>query len=126
MTITVRINTETLTGKQLENELRRYPETVEFVTSTVVSDAISKGYISPKHDSEQVSNHILINSDTVIGKKLLHKLESHRQIVQIEYPFPTDSNGMEIETLSATESAKLAFHKLGEKYNQTFDNKYTE
>jgi hypothetical protein len=29
-------------------------------------------------------------------------------------------------SISATESAKLAFQKLGEKYNCTFDNKYTK
>ena len=31
-----------------------------------------------------------------------------------------------INSISAAKSAKLAFQKLGEKYNCTFDNKYTK
>jgi len=31
-----------------------------------------------------------------------------------------------IKSISAIESAKLAFNRLGEKYNCTFDNKYTK
>lgn len=112
MIITVKINTDTPAGKRLENELRRYPETVEFIDSNIVSDAMPEVY-SLKNGNYQVSNH-LINSDTTNGKKHLHRLESHRKVVKLEYPFPTDNNVMEIETISATESAKLAFHKLGE------------
>jgi len=123
MIITVKIKTDTTIGKQLENELRRFPEVVEFVDSTEVSDSIPEGYVSNKEG--QIRNHLLINADTDLGKKLIHKLESHPQVVKLEYPFPTDNNGKEIETISATESAKLAFRKLGEKYNRTFDNKFT-
>ena len=128
MTITVKINTATLAGKRLEAELRRHPEAVEFVEPSVVSDAIPEGYVSLKDGFDQVREHISahFNSDSTMGKKLLHKLESHRQFVQIEYPYPTNENGMEIETISAIESAKLAFQRLGEKYNRTFDNKYTQ
>lgn len=125
MIITVKINTDTLAGKRLENELRRFPEVVEFIDSTVVTDAIPEGSSSLKDGFDQIRKHILINSDTSLGKKLIHKLESHPQVVKLEYPYPTDDNEIEIETISATESAKLAFEKLGEKYNRTFDNKYT-
>jgi len=31
-----------------------------------------------------------------------------------------------MKSISASESAKLAFNRLGEKYNCTFDNKYTK
>jgi len=125
MTITVKINTDTPAGKQLVDELRRYPETVEFIESSVVSEPIPEGYFSLKDGFDQVREHILINANTAIGKKLIHKLESHPQVAKIEYPFPTDENGIDIETISASESAKLAFQRLGEKYNCTFDNKYT-
>lgn len=80
MTVTVQINTDTPVGKRLENELRRYPETVQFIEPPIVS---------PKH------------------------------------PYPTDDNGMDIESLSANDSAKLAFDRLGEKYDHKFNNKYT-
>ena len=88
MTITVKINTDTPTGKRLENELRRHPETVEFIDSTVVSDVIPEGYVSVKEGIDQVREHV--------------------------------------KSISASESAKLAFKRLGEKYNRTFDNKYTQ
>ena len=126
MIITIKINTDTLIGKGLVKELRSYPETVEFVNSKVVSDTLPDRYNSIKDGFEQVSNHILINSETETGKMLLHKLESHRQVVQIEYPYPTDNNGIEIETISGKVSAKQAFQRLGEKYNRKFDNKYTQ
>jgi len=45
MIITVKIKTDTTIGKQLENELRRFPEVVEFVDSTEVSDSIPEGYV---------------------------------------------------------------------------------
>ena len=124
MIITVKINTDIPAGKRLEDELRRFPEVVEFIDSTVVTDAIPEGS-SLKDGFDQIRKHILINSDTELGKKLIHKLESHPQVVKLEYPYSTDDNGTKIESLSATDSAKLAFDKLGEKYNRTFDNKYT-
>lgn len=87
MKITVKINTDTLAGKRLEEELRRYPESVEFIDSTVVSDTAPTAYGTVKESFEPVGEHI--------------------------------------NSISATESAKLAFQRLGEKYNCTFDNKYT-
>jgi len=87
MTITVKINTDTPVGKRLENELRCYPETVEFINSTIVADKLPEGYVSLKDGFDQVREHV--------------------------------------KSLYASESAKLAFHKLSEKYNRTFDYKYT-
>lgn len=87
MTITVKINASTPEGKHLVEELRRYPETVEFIESTVVSEPTTATYIPTK---KSIST----------SKK-------------------------NIKTISASESAKLAFQKLGEKYNRTFENKYT-
>lgn len=58
MTITVKIYTDTPAGKRLENELRRYPEAVEFIDSTVVSDAIPEGYVSLKDGFDQLREHV--------------------------------------------------------------------
>lgn len=88
MTITVKINTDTHAGKRSEEELRRHPETVEFIDAAVVSEAIPEGYISLKDGFDQVRKHV--------------------------------------KSIAASESAKLAFQRLGEKYNHTFDNKYTQ
>jgi len=98
MIITVKINTDTPAGKRLLKELQRYPDSVEFIDSTVVSEDIPQGYVE---DFDEVRIHVL------------------------KYPIPTDDNEREMDTISASESAKLAFHKLGEKYNCTFDNKFT-
>lgn len=125
MTITVKINTDSPTGKRLENELRQYPQVVEFIDINIVSDIHPEGYPAHTDVFGQVSTSILINGDTEIGKALVRKLESHRKVVKIEYPFPVDSHGNEIETISVAESAKLAFERLGEKYNCKFENKYT-
>ena len=86
MTVTVQINTDTPVGKRLEKELRRYPETVQFI-ETGVSEPIPKGYVPVKDGFDQVRNHV--------------------------------------KSISATESAKLAFERLGEKYDRKFNNKYT-
>jgi len=125
MTVTVKINTDSPTGKRLENELREYPQVVEFIDINIVSDILHEGYPAHIDVFEHVSTSILINADTEIGKALVRKLESHRKVVKIEYPFPVDSHGNEIETISVAESAKLAFERLGEKYNCKFENKYT-
>ncbi len=87
MYITVRINTDTPAGKRLEALLRRHPECVEFIESTVVSEPAPTVYGSVK--------------------------EGFGQVIE------------PIKSISASESAKLAFQRLGEKYNRTFDNKYT-
>ena len=87
MSITVKINTNTVAGKRIEKQLRRYPETVQFIESSIVSETIPEGYITLKEGFDQVREHV--------------------------------------KSISASESAKLAFNRLGEKYNCTFDNKYT-
>ena len=125
MTVTVKINTDTPAGKRLEKELRRYPETVQFIEPSIVSEPIPEGYISVKDGFDEIRSHILINSNTTTGKKLIHKLESHPQVVKLEYPNPTDDHAMDIESISANDSAKLAFDRLGEKYDRKFNNKYT-
>jgi len=58
MTITVKINTDTPVGKRLENELRCYPETVEFINPTVVADSLPEGYVSLKDGFDQVREHV--------------------------------------------------------------------
>ena len=58
MMITVKINTDTPDGKRLENELRRYPETVEFVNSTIISNTIPEGFIPLKDGFDQVREHV--------------------------------------------------------------------
>jgi len=125
MTVTVQIEANTAAGKKLITELRRYPDVVRFVEPDQISEHVPEGYVPVKDGIDEVRNHILINSNTELGKKLIHKLESHPQIVKLEYPYPTDDNGMDIESLSANDSAKLAFDRLGEKYDRKFNNKYT-
>ncbi len=87
MTVTVQINTDTPVGKRLEKALRRYPETVQFIESTIVTETIPEGYVALKDGFDQVREHV--------------------------------------KSISATESAKLAFSRLGEKYDRKFNNKYT-
>ena len=87
MIVTVKINTSTPEGINLVEELRRYPEAVEFIESTVVSEPATTAYITAKESLSTTKKNI--------------------------------------KTISASESAKLAFQKLGEKYNRTFENKYT-
>lgn len=125
MNVTVQIETNTAAGLKLINELRRHPDVVRFVEPDQISEPIPEGYVPVKDGIDEVRNHLLINSNTETGKKLIHKLESHPQIVKLEYPYPTDDNGMDIESLSANDSAKLAFDRLGEKYDRKFNNKYT-
>jgi hypothetical protein len=125
MTVTVQIETSTSAGLKLISELRRYPDVVRFIEPEQVSEPAPEGYVQVKDGIDELRNHILINSNTETGKKLIHKLESHPQIVKLEYPFPTDNNGMDIESLSANDSAKLAFDRLGEKFDRKFNNKYT-
>ena len=125
MTVTVQIETNTAAGQKLITELRRYPDVVQFVDPDQISEPIPEGYVPVKDGFDEVRNNILINSNTETGKKLIRKLESHPQIVKLEYPYPTDDNGRDIESLSANDSAKLAFGRLGEKYDRKFNNKYT-
>ncbi|MFZ4456658.1 MAG: hypothetical protein ACOYOT_10585 [Bacteroidales bacterium] len=87
MIITVKIETDSPEGKRLVDELRRYPEAVEFIESNVVSEPGVAPY--------------------KLAKKSFHSTKEP------------------VNSISAADSAKLAFKKLGEKYNRTFDNKYT-
>jgi hypothetical protein len=125
MTVTVQIETNSQAGRKLITELRRYPDIVRFVEPDQISEPIPKGYVTVKDGFDEVRNHLLINSNSATGKKLIRKLESHPQIVKFETPYPTDENGIDIESVSANDSAKLAFDRLGEKYNRKFKNKYT-
>ncbi|MDP2889935.1 MAG: hypothetical protein Q8P34_13360 [Bacteroidota bacterium] len=125
MTVRVQIETASAAGQKLITELRRYPDVVRFVEPDQVSEPVPEGYVPVKDGIDELRNHLLINSNTETGKKLIHKLESHPQIVKLEYPYPTDDDGMDIESLSANESAKLAFDRLGEKHDRKFNNKYT-
>jgi hypothetical protein len=125
MTVTVQIETSTEAGRKLITELRRYPDIVRFVEPDQISEPIPEGYVPVKDGFEEVRNHLLINSNSASGKKLIRKLESHPQIVKFETPYTTDENGIELESLSVNDSAKLAFDRLGEKYDRKFSNKYT-
>ena len=87
MVITVKIDTSTPEGERLIEELRRYPDVVEFDESTIVSEPVATPYTT--------------------AEKILKPISES------------------VKTISAAESAKLAFKRLGEKYNHTFDNKYT-
>ena len=87
MKITVKIDTDTPAGKHLESELRRYPESVEFIEPSVVADTNAATYVEAKDTFEPINE--------------------------------------QKDSISAAESAKLAFSRLGKKYNRTFDNKYT-
>lgn len=66
-----------------------------------------------------------IDISTPAGRTILRELESKRQGVTIEYPEPVSSDGTPVELMPVRESARKAFEKLGEKYNTTFENKYT-
>jgi len=117
MTVTVQIETNTAAGLKLINELRRYPDVVRFVEPCQISEPIPEGYVPVKDGFDEVTKQVKNSS--------INSLESHPQIVKLEYPYPTDDNGMDIESLSANDSAKLAFDRLGEKYDRKFNNKYT-
>lgn len=58
MTITVQINTTTAAGKRIEKQLRRYPEAVQFLEPTIVSESIPEGYVSLKEGFDQVREHV--------------------------------------------------------------------
>jgi hypothetical protein len=125
MTVTVQIETNTEAGQKLITELRRYPEIVRFVEPDQIAEPIPEGYVPVKDGFDEIKNHLLINSNTAIGKKLIRKLEAHPQIVKFETPYTVDENGIDVESISVNDSARLAFHRLGDKYNRKFKNKYT-
>lgn len=84
---------------------------------------------------------VRINTDTPAGIRLVNELKLHPESVQFIDPVLESSASIPDDFLSlkegfdevrehattytAAESAKLAFDRLGEKYNCKFDNKYT-
>ena len=89
---------------------------------------------------------VQIETNTAVGLKLVTELRRYPDVVrfvepdQISEPVPEGyvplRDGFDevrnhllinsdTESLSANDSAKLAFDRLGEKYNRKFDNKYT-
>ena len=88
---------------------------------------------------------VQIDTNTAAGLKLISELRRYPDVVrfvepnQISEPVPEGTiplkdgfdevrdNVIEIdsESLSAIDSAKLAFDRLGEKYERKFNNKYT-
>lgn len=75
MKITVKIDTDTPAGKHLESELRRYPESVEFIEPSVVADTNTATHVEAKDIFEPIDE--------------------------------------QKDSISAAESAKLAFSRLG-------------
>lgn len=84
---------------------------------------------------------VQINTNTPEGKRLEEMLRQHPKTVKfievsdVTEPTPDScikpKDGIDlvketINSISATESAKLAFERLGEKYNYTFNNKFTK
>lgn len=62
---------------------------------------------------------VQIDTSTAAGLKLISELRCYPDVVRFVEP------DQDIESLSANESAKLAFDRLGEKYDRKFNNKYT-
>ncbi len=62
---------------------------------------------------------VQIETDTAAGLKLISELRRYPEVVRFVEP------DQDIESLSANDSAKLAFDRLGEKYDRKFNNKYT-
>ena len=62
---------------------------------------------------------VQIETSTAVGRKLITELRRYPEIVRFVEP------DQDIESLTANDSAKLAFDRLGEKYDRKFKNKYT-
>ena len=62
---------------------------------------------------------VQIETNTAEGLKLIAELRRYPDVVRFVEP------DQDFESLSANDSAKLAFDRLGEKYDRKFDNKYT-
>jgi hypothetical protein len=56
MKITVKIDTDTPAGKHLESELRRHPESVEFIEPSVVADTNAAPMLKRKIYSNPLTN----------------------------------------------------------------------
>jgi len=61
---------------------------------------------------------VQIETNTAVGLKLITELRRYPDVVRFIEP------DQDIESLSANDSAKLAFDRLGEKYDHKFSNKY--
>jgi hypothetical protein len=84
---------------------------------------------------------VRINTDTPAGMRLVNEMKLHPESVQFIDPVLENTSSIpegyvslkegfdevreHVTTYTAAESAKLAFDRLGEKYNCKFDNKYT-
>ena len=62
---------------------------------------------------------VQINTNTSAGLKLIAELRRYPDVVRFVEP------DQDMESLSANDSAKLAFDRLGEKYDRKLNNKYT-
>lgn len=62
---------------------------------------------------------VQIDTSTTTGLKLITELRRYPDVVRFVEP------NQDIESLAANNSAKLAFDRLGEKYDRKFSNKYT-
>jgi len=62
---------------------------------------------------------VQIKTNTAAGRKLITELRRYPDIVRFVEP------DQHVESLSANDSAKLAFDRLGEKYDRKFSNKYS-
>lgn len=68
---------------------------------------------------------VQIDTNTAAGLKLIAELRRHPDVVRFVEPDQIPALEMDMESLSANDSAKLAFDRLGEKYDRKFSNKYT-
>ena len=62
---------------------------------------------------------VQIETSSAVGLKLITELRRYPDIVRFI------ESDQDVESLSANDSAKLAFDRLGEKYDRKFSNKYT-
>ena len=62
---------------------------------------------------------VQIETSSAVGLKLITELRRYPDVVRFIEP------DQDVESLSANDSAKLAFDRLGEKYDRKFSNKYT-
>lgn len=62
---------------------------------------------------------VQVETSSAVGLKLITDLRRYPDIVRFI------ESDKDVESLSANDSAKLAFDRLGEKYDRKFSNKYT-
>ena len=58
MTVSVQIETNTVTGQKLITELRRYPDAVRFVEPDQILESANERYIPVKDGFDEVRNHV--------------------------------------------------------------------